>query len=206
MQLLLFLKEYNKHYNSFITITKSATMKTSVIMVIATTMFITTISCKSKTQKDAEKYMAEIEQLMEENPVKTGDKQQTNDPPSEMKEDASSSPPVQDADIIGEWEMVGYVLDTNGNLQIDEEERKNLKPMSFKDYMKLNSDGTGLFTSTKLEGRYEAKPREKDGKKFLTWYDSANGRHRVGTIMKVTKNEMHIKERDGHGLFIWKRL
>ena len=39
-------------------------------------------------------------------------------------------------------------------------ERKNLKSTTFKDYMKLNSDGSGLFTVAKMEGRYEAKVEE----------------------------------------------
>ena len=72
--------------------------------------------------------------------------------------------------------MVGFVMDTNDNLQIDEAERKNLKPASFKDYMKLNNDGTGVFTVAKMEGRYEATAKETGDKKFLTWYDKANGR------------------------------
>ena len=72
--------------------------------------------------------------------------------------------------------------------------------------MKLNSDGSGLFTVAKMEGRYEAIDKESGGKKFLTWYDTANGRHRIGTIISVSKDELHIKEPGGSGLFIWKRL
>jgi len=109
-------------------------------------------------------------------------------------------------DIVGEWEMVGFIGDTNDNLQIDEDERKNLKTPSFKDYMKLNSNGTGLFTVARMEGRYEAKPKESGGKPYLTWYDKANGPHPMGTIIKVTKEELHIKEPGGDGLFLWKRL
>jgi len=108
--------------------------------------------------------------------------------------------------IVGEWEMQGFVQDTNDNLQIDEDERKNLKTPSFKDYMKLNSDGTGLFTVARMEGRYEAKAEESGEKEYLTWYDRANGPHKIGTIIKVTKDELHIKEPGGSGLFIWKRL
>ena len=106
--------------------------------------------------------------------------------------------------IVGEWEMVGSVLDTNDNLQIDEEERKNLKTPSYKDYMKLNSDGSGLFTAANMEGRYEVE--DQDGKKFIRWFDKGNGPHRIGTIIKVSKEELHIKEPGGSGLFIWKRI
>ena len=118
--------------------------------------------------------------------------------------ETKSAPVSTGDDIVGEWEMVGFIGDTNDNLQIDEDERKNLKTPSFKDYMKLNSDGAGLFTVARMEGRYEAK--ESGGKKYLTWFDKANGEHRIGTIIKVTKEELHIKEPGGNGLFLWKRL
>lgn len=106
--------------------------------------------------------------------------------------------------VAGEWQLIGFVQDTNDNLEVDGEERKNLKAPSFKDYMKLNSDGSGLFTTAKMEGRYEVE--DKGGKKFLWWFDKANGSHRIGTIIKVSKEELHIKEPGGNGLFVWKRI
>ena len=129
------------------------------------------------------------------------EKQQTN-PPSAGKK----AEPARGDDIVGEWEMVGFIVDTNDNLQIDEAERRNLKQPSVKDYMKLNRDGSGVFTVAKLPGRYEVRDPESSGKKYLTWFDKANGPHRVGTIIKVTRDELHIKEPGGHGLFVWKRL
>src|SRR5687767_12579814 len=69
--------------------------------------------------------------------------------------------------IVGEWELVGYIVDTNDNLQLDEDERKNLKS-TMKDYMKLNSDGSGLFTVARMEGRYELQAQENSEKKYLT--------------------------------------
>ena len=130
--------------------------------------------------------------------------QLTNNSTTEKKSEPPTSSSAQGDEIVGEWEMVGFVGDTNDNLQIDEAERKNLKSASFKDYMKLNSDGSGLFTVAKMEGRYEAK--ESSGKKILTWYDKANGEHPIGTIISVSKDELHIKEPGGNGLFLWKRL
>lgn len=141
-----------------------------------------------------------------DNKAATNETQQANNPSSGNKEEASSNPSAQGDDIIGQWEMVSSIVDTNDNLQIDEDERKNLQPVATKDYMKLNRDGSGLFTVAKMEGRYELTDPKNDGKKLLAWYDKANGRHRVGTIMKVTKDELHIKEYGGHGLFVWKRL
>ena len=110
-----------------------------------------------------------------------------------------------DDGIVGDWELVGFVGDTNDNLQIDEDERKNLKAASYKDYMTLNRDGSGFFTVAKMEGRYEIKA-ESNGRKFMTWYDKGNGEHRIGSIMKVTKDELTIKEPGGNGLFLWKRI
>src|SRR5215216_1969966 len=91
----------------------------------------------------------------------------TNNSATEKKSESPNSSSAQGDEIVGEWEMVGFVMDTNDNLQIDEAERKDLKSTSFKDYMKLNSDGSGLFTVAKMEGRYEAKAKESGGKKFL---------------------------------------
>lgn len=122
------------------------------------------------------------------------------------KSEAPTSSSAQRNEIVGEWEMVAFVMDTNDNLQIDEAERKNLKAPSFKDYMKLNSDGSGLFTVARMEGRYEAKAEQSGGKKFLTWYDKEEGPHRIGTIVSVSKDELHIKEPGGNGLFLWKRI
>ena len=121
------------------------------------------------------------------------------------KNDASSAGSVQTDGIVGEWEMVGSVMDTNDNLQIDDAERGNIKAAAFKDYMKLDGDGTGLFTIAKLEGRYEVVTNEKE-KKSLTWYDKENGQHRIGTIVSVSKEELHVKEPGGNGLIIWRRL
>ena len=128
-------------------------------------------------------------------------KQPTN--PSSTQKKAE---PGQNDDLVGEWEMVGFIVDTNDNLQIDEAERAALKKPSFKDYMKLNRDGSGEFTVARMPGRYETTAPDSRGRKFLNWYDRANGRHRVGTILKVTRDELHIKEPGGHGMFLWKRL
>ena len=157
-------------------------------------IFIAIASCKSKEQKDAEKYMSMIQQTMKENTPEQTDEQRNAAVPENMK------------DIVGEWELVSSIVDTNDNMEIDEEERPKLKPVTIKDYMKLNADGSGLFTVAEMEGRYEITNDGSRGKQRLTWYDKANGPHKVGTIIKVTKEELHIKEPGGWGLFLWKRL
>jgi hypothetical protein len=140
-----------------------------------------------------------------DNKSTTNEKQKANTSISEKKEESTPSHSAQGDDIVGKWELVGFIGDINDNLQIDEDEKKNLKPVSYKDYMKINGDGSGLFTVAKMEGRYEITD-EGNGKKYMTWYDKGNGEHRIGTIIKVTKDELHIKEPGGSGLFLWKRL
>ena len=136
----------------------------------------------------------------------TGEKPHAENSSPEKKAEPASNTTAQENDIIGEWEMVGSIVDTNDDLQIDEEERKNLKAPAYKDYMKLNRDGSGLFTIAKMEGRFEIKKDESNGRSNMTWYDRSDSPHRIGSIMKVTKNELTIKEPDGSGLFLWKRL
>jgi hypothetical protein len=170
-------------------------MSTKIFISLITVVLMATSSCKSKEQRDAEKYMSMIQQAMNDNTPKQGnDKAGTSAIPQDMK------------NIVGEWELVSWIVDTNDNMEIDEEERPKLKPVMSKDYMKLNSDGSGLFTVAEMEGRYEITDGGSRGKKRLTWYDKANGPHKVGTIIKVTKEELHIKEPGGWGLFLWKRL
>jgi hypothetical protein len=170
-------------------------MSTNLFIVVITALLIATSSCKSKEQKDAEKYMSMIQQTMNEN---TPEQQNAKAGPAAIPQDIKN--------IVGEWELVSSIVDTNDNMEIDEEERPKLKPVMIKDYMKLNSDGSGLFTVAEMEGRYEITDDGSRGKKRLTWYDKANGPHKVGTIIKVTKEELHIKEPGGWGLFLWKRL
>ena len=174
-------------------------MSTNFFIVIITAILIATTSCKSKEQKDAEKYMSMIQQTMNENTPELQDEQGN-------AKAGSAAIPQDMKNIVGEWELVSSVVDTNDNMEIDEEERPKLKPVTIKDYMKLNSDGSGLFTVAEMEGRYEITDGGSRGKKRLTWYDKANGPHKVGTIIKVTKEELHIKEPGGWGLFLWKRL
>jgi hypothetical protein len=141
-----------------------------------------------------------------DNKATTSEKQQASSSSSETKKESSSNSSAQDDDIVGEWELVGFIGDTNDNLQLDEEERKNLKTPSYKDYMTLNRDGSGLFTIAKLQGRYEIGDKEGYGKNNMAWFDKTNSEHRIGRVMKVTKDELIIKEPGGNGLFLWKRL
>src|SRR4030095_8416777 len=72
----------------------------------------------------------------------TSDKQEANTSSPEKKDNPASGLSAQGDDIIDEWDLVGAVVDTNDNLQIDEDERKKLESAAYKDYMKLNRDGS----------------------------------------------------------------
>jgi hypothetical protein len=113
---------------------------------------------------------------------------------------------AQNDDVVGEWELMGSVVDTDDNLQRDDAERSALKKPSYKDYMKLNRDGRGEFTVARIPGRYEITATGTGGRRYLNWFDKSNGRHRVGTILKVIRQELLIKEPGGHGMILWQRL
>ena len=171
-------------------------MKSSLLLAAVASVLIIASSCKSKSQKEAEKYMSDVEKVMKENSPESANEKPT----------VATALPEEMKDILGEWELQGFIGDRNDNLLLDEDERRDLKTAGFKDYMRFNKDGTGEFTVARMEGRYEAKPEESGGKPYLTWYDSANGPHKIGTFLSVTKDELLIKEPGGNGLFLWKRV
>src|SRR5688572_22648062 len=143
---------------------KTSKMKSSLLLAAVASVLIIASSCKSKSQKEAEKYMSDVEKVMKENSPESADEKPT----------VATALPEEMKDILGEWELQGFIGDRNDNLLLDDDERRDLKPASFKDYMRFNKDGTGEFTVARMEGRYEAKPAESGGKTYLTWYDSAN--------------------------------
>jgi hypothetical protein len=70
--------------------------------------------------------------------------------------------------------------------------------------MKLNSDWhRPLYCSQ--NGRSLEINDEGSGKK-LKWLYKTNGQHRIGTIIKIAKDELHIKEPGSSGLLVWKRI
>lgn len=110
-----------------------------------------------------------------------------------------------DEDIIGEWKLTMTILDKNRNNKIDEEEKAN--PMApLNDYLKLNSDGSAVFSQVKANGRYEIKSNSDGSSKYLNLYDKDNFKTPYGRIVSVTKSEMILfKNSIGPVFFIWKR-
>lgn len=172
------------------------TMKTIFFMTIVAAILVTTASCKSKEQKDAEKYMNEIEKTMKENsPSNTDDKQKPKagspNIPNDMK------------NILGEWTLVRILRDDNGNHKIDEDEEKTA--IANTGYMKLNADGTCKF-QTVMDGTYQIVT-EEDGRKKLALQDLAGTKYPMSLyIVSVTENDLVINTvAGGSGFEIYKR-
>lgn len=109
-----------------------------------------------------------------------------------------------DEDIVGEWKLTMTVLDKNRNNKIDNEEKA--AAMQLNDYLKLNSDGSAVFSQVKAKGRYEIKPNSDNTSKYLNVYDKDNFKTPYGRIVSVTKTELILfKNSVGPVFFIWKR-
>ena len=157
-------------------------MKTTFFTTIIAAMLITVISCKSKEQKEAEDLMNKIDKTVKENsPTKTDDQQ---------KSTTSFVMPQGMESIVGEWELIKFISDKNGNSKIDPEEESQAK-IDQPDYLKLNANGTCEYTPVKVQARYAIETKE-DGRKKLAMYDPT-GPEITGLtryIMTVTDKEL----------------
>lgn len=131
------------------------------------------------------------------------DNLQKENKPQEITNSISDNP--GDEDIIGEWKLSMTILDKNGNDKIEEEERVNAMTQ-LNDYLKLNSDGTAVFSQVKIKGRYELKPNSDGSRRSLNLYDKNNFKTPYGRIISVSKTELILyKNSIGSVFFIWKR-
>lgn len=110
---------------------------------------------------------------------------------------------IQGNDLVGEWQLTLSFYDANGNYKIEETEKKNAT-LNAKDYLKLNGDGTCLFYTNKLKGRYEIKTRSS-GKKNLYIYDKDNNKENRGEIISVSKTELILLS-PGGAFSIYKKV
>ena len=169
-------------------------MKNNFLVVIGM-ILIVAASCKSKAQKDAEKYQNEINKMMEENsPANKADNQNASSVPTEMK------------NILGEWTLDRTLRDDNGNHIIDGDEEKTaiINPGG---YMRLNADGTCKF-ETLMDGTYEIIT-ENDGRKWIAIKDLQGTEYPPQLfINSVSENELVINRVQGGGsqFDIFKRL
>jgi lipocalin-like protein len=174
-------------------------MKPNFSITLFAALLIAATSCKSKAQKDAEKYMNKIEETMKEN--------SPADENSAQKKNTASAPDLNGLEnIVGEWELIKVIGDRNGNHIIDADEDKDAIT-TMKDYLKLNADGTCEYTIVKLEGRYEIVTKE-DGRKKLVMYDRTGTETTSGRyIISVTDKELVINRLMGGSDFeVFKRL
>jgi hypothetical protein len=152
-------------------------------------------SCKSKAQKDAEKYMNEIEKTVKENSPANDDNQKTN----------AASPNIPDdlKNIIGEWNLVRTLRDDNGNHVIDGDEEKTAIENS--GYMKLNADGTCKF-QTVMDGTYKIIT-EEEGRRNLAIQDLQGTKYPMKLfIVSVTDQDLVLNTvLGGSGFEIYKR-
>jgi hypothetical protein len=173
-------------------------MKTNFFMVIIITIIVAAASCKSKSQRDAENYMNQIEKTTKENsPAKTDDKQKANAGSPNIPQDIKN--------IVGEWTLVKRLRDENGNHKIEEEDEKAQIP-DVESYMKLNADGTCKF-QTVMDGTYEIIT-EEDGRKRIAIQDLHGDKYPPYLyILSVSETELIINvELGGSGFDIFKRL
>ena len=109
-------------------------------------------------------------------------------------------------DIIGEWKLTMWIRDNNRNNKIEEDE-KAVAITQMNDYMKLNADGSAVFSQVKMKGRYEIKLNSDGTRKYLNLFDEANSRYQKGEIISVTKTELTLSGTSLVNTFtIWKRL
>jgi hypothetical protein len=172
--------------------------KVFFITIVAVTLGAVT-SCKSKAQKDAEKYMNKVQETMKKNsPATTDDQRKTNS--------ASATIPQGMENIVGEWELIKVIADGNGNHILDAEEEKDAIT-TMKNYLKLNANGSCEYTIAKMEGRYKIVTTD-DGRKMLVMYDAAGTETTRGRyIISVTKTELVTNRIMGGSDFeVFKRL
>jgi hypothetical protein len=173
-------------------------MKISFFRVIPAALLLFTASCKSKSQKDAQDYMDKIEKTVKENSPDT-DEQKSNRQLVPLPEDMKN--------LVGEWELVKFIPDHNGDHKIDPDEDKDALTV-MKDYLKLNADGTCEYTIAKMEGTYEIITKD-DGKKKIIMYDRVGGETTSGRyIFSVTDKELIINRiaLGGSQFEVFKRL
>jgi hypothetical protein len=154
-----------------------------VIIPIIGIMFSVALSCKSKAQKDAQAHMDNIEKAMKENGPQTKDEQ------SKATTTTPNIPRGMES-LMGEWELVKFIADRNGNSKIDPEEENEWK-LDQPDYLKLNTDGSCEYSPVKIPARYVLETTD-DGKIRLAIYDPTGPEVSTRYIMSVTEKELVV--------------
>jgi hypothetical protein len=118
----------------------------------------------------------------------------------------TSYEPKDENSIVGEWELKAIIFDSNANDKIEEDEKQKASTESH-DYMKLNSDGSAVFYTIKIKGRYEIKTNSSSGYRYLNLFTENNDKVSKGRIFSVTKDELTLLDHFGGSTFhIYKRI
>jgi len=141
-----------------------------------------------------------------DNKAATNESNAANNSPAE-KQDQPGEASSQGDNIVGEWKCTMWISDKNRNEKIEEDEKADAFTQ-VNDYMKLNADGSAVFTQLKMKGRYEIKPNSDGTSKYLNLFDEANTRYQKGVILSVTKTELTLlwTALGGDKFTVWKRL
>lgn len=148
-------------------------MKTIFLIAVIAATLTTVTSCTSNSKKDAH----------ENNAAKKDDQSKASVPSANIPQGMES--------IIGEWQLVKFISDKNGNSKIDPEEESAAK-LEQPDYLNLKADGTCEYTPVKVPARYVIETKDEDVGKKLTMYDPT-GPEITGLtryIMSVTDKEL----------------
>jgi hypothetical protein len=139
----------------------------------------------------------------EDNKTATNEDQIASD---DNQAQASTHIASNQVEIVGEWKRTSTIIDKNANNKIEDDERANAMTQ-LNDYMKLNGDGSAIFSQVKMKGRYEIKPNSDGSSKYLNLFDEANTRYSKGAIISVSKTELVLLSKfSGSTFSLWKRL
>jgi hypothetical protein len=102
--------------------------------------------------------------------------------------------------------LISIVIDKNANDKIEDDEKSGAITQA-DDYMKLNSDGTAVFSQVKMKGHYQIKPNSDGTSKYLNLFDKTDSKYSKGEIVSVTNNELILLSKfSGSSFYVWKRI
>src|SRR5687767_2269727 len=109
-----------------------------IMILIPGVLLFATISCNNKSGENTQET--------------TGKNTTENNDQSRAAVTSPGLPPDMQS-LIGEWRLVSWIPDKNGNSKLDPEEEKQGK-LDQPDYLKLNPDGTCEYTDVKIQARF----------------------------------------------------
>jgi hypothetical protein len=105
---------------------------------------------------------------------------------------------------MGAWESSLLTGDNNSNGVLDQDEIAQ-GTTNYKDYLKLNPDGTCQYTIAKLDAIYEIV--EKDGNRSIELIMRDGSRMKQGRIILLKPAELHLmKFSGGRDIIVYTRV